>query len=245
MNTCHIKAGLTGSFRVSGRFLGNWLGVSVKISKVLTASLLAMATLANIAYAPAFGATAKAGPIAASGPDIPEVSCAKGIYKAKLSASNVNAGDPAYIEFRTRLTTLIPSGHMYVVFGRLDASGKPVSSHIVGLFPKGSLIGMYGGAVAWVPAHVKPYMLECSVSAVIDAWRISVSEDQYQTILARARSKLAKPPLWNMFGFNCNHFAAEFGSLIGLRKPKNKNLPAFAYLPAYIQANPDRAAKAK
>lgn len=242
---CHIKAGLTGSFPVSGRFFGNGLGVAVSISKVSAICLLAMAMIANTAYAPAFGATANARPIAPSGPDIPEVSCSKGIYKAKLSASSVRAGDPAYIEFRTRLTTLIPSGHMYVVFGRLDSSGKPVSSHIVGLFPKGSLVGMYGGSVAWVPAHVKPYMLECSVSAVIDAWRISVSEDQYQAILDRVRAQLANPPLWNMFGFNCNHFAAEFGNLIGLRKPKNKNLPAFAYLPAYMQANPDRTGKSK
>jgi hypothetical protein len=83
------------------------------------------------------------------------------------------------------------------------------------------------------------------VSADIDSWRISVTEKEYQSILSRARAKLAKPPLWNMFRYNCNHFAAEFGDLIGLRKPKNKNLPAFAYLPAYMQANPDRALKAK
>ncbi len=132
---------------------------------------------------------------------------------------------------------------MFVVFGRLDAIGKPATSHIVGLFPKGSFLGMYGGAVVSVPAQVKPYMLECTVTAVIDAWRISVSEDQYQAILTRARDKLANPPLWNMFGYNCNHFAAEFGDLIGLRKPDNRNLPAFAYLPAYMQANPDRHRK--
>lgn len=217
----------------------------VKFSKFLTAGVLAVAMLANTAYAPAFGATALAGPIAPVGPDIPAVYCKKGLPKSKLTASDLTPGDPAYIEFRTRLTTLIPSGHMYIVFGRLDENGKPVTSHIIGLFPKGSFLGMYGGAVASVPAQVKPYMLECSVSAVIDAWRISVSEDQYQAILARARAKLAKPPLWNMFRYNCNHFAAEFGDLLGLSKPKNKNLPAFSYLPAYMQANPDRLGKAK
>ena len=207
--------------------------------------MLAAAIFSNAAYAPAFAAPAQAGPIAPVGPDIPAVYCNKGLPKAKLTASDVTPGDPAYIEFRSRLTTLIPSGHMYIVFGRLDEEGKPATSHIIGLFPKGSLLGMYGGAVAWVPAQVKPYMLECSVSAVIDAWRISVSEDQYQAILSRARAKLAKPPLWNMFGYNCNHFAAEFGDLLGLRKPKNKNLPAFSYLPAYMQANPDRVGEAK
>lgn len=195
--------------------------------------------------APALAEGTAALAAAPAGPDIPEVYCKKGLVKAKLSASDVKAGDPAYIEFRSRLTTLIPSGHMFVVFGRLDANGKPATSHIVGLFPKGSFLGMYGGAVVSVPAQVKPYMLECSVTAVIDAWRISVSEEQYQAILSRARAKLAKPPLWNMFGYNCNHFAAEFGDLIGLRKPENRNLPAFAYLPAYMQANPNRAQKTK
>ena len=157
----------------------------------------------------------------------------------------MKAGAPAYIEFRSRLSAAIPSGHMYVVFGRLDANGKPLTHHIVGLYPKGLLLGMYGGAVAWVPAHVEPFGQECTVGAVIDAWRISLSETQYQSVLVRARAKLAKPPLWNMFGFNCNHFASEFGDLIGLRRPSNSALPAFAYLPAYMQANPSRSAKAK
>jgi hypothetical protein len=216
-------------------------GDILSVAKFTAAHFLAAALGIQAAISPALGAQAAAGPMASAGPDIPEVYCRKGIIKARLSATGVKAGDPAYIEFRTRLTTLIPSGHMYVVFGRLDDKGTPVSSHIVGLFPKGSFVGMYGGAVAWVPAQVKPYMLECSVSAVIDAWRVSLSEEQYQAVLARSRSKLAKPPLWNMFGYNCNHFAAEFGDLIGLRKPANKNLPAFAYLPAYIEANPERA----
>ncbi|MGB8819252.1 MAG: hypothetical protein WCC66_15155 [Rhizobiaceae bacterium] len=177
--------------------------------------------------------------------DIPDAACSKGFHKAKLSASSMKPGEPAYIEFRSRMSAAIPSGHMYVVFGRLDANGVPVTHHIVGLYPKGLLLGMYGGAVAWVPAHVKPFGQECTIGAVIDAWRISLSESQYQSVLARARAKLAKPPLWNMFGFNCNHFAAEFGDLIGLTRPSNSALPAFAYLPAYMKANPSRSAKAK
>ena len=75
---------------------------------------------ANAAYAPAFGATAQAGPIAPVGPDIPAVYCNKGLPKSKLTASDVTPGDPAYIEFRTRLTTFIPSAHMYIVFVQLD-----------------------------------------------------------------------------------------------------------------------------
>jgi hypothetical protein len=184
---------------------------------------------------------AKPSPLPVSGPDIDEIACKNGVKEVSLSASGVTVGDPAYIEFRSRLSAVIPSGHMYVVFGRLGADGKPLTSHIMGLYPKGFLLGMYGGAIAWVPANVKAFDTECSGLAVLDAWRVSMSEAQYQLILNKARAYLAKPPLWNMFGFNCNHFASSFGDLLGLRPPSNFALPAFAYLPAYIKANPGKA----
>ncbi len=183
--------------------------------------------------------TATPAPLVVSGPDIDEIACKNGVREVELTTSHVNVGDPAYIEFRSRLSAVIPSGHMYVVFGRLGPDGKPLTSHIMGLYPKGFLLGMYGGAIAWVPANVKAFETECSGIAVLDAWRVSISEEKYQLILTRARAYLAKPPLWNMFGFNCNHFAASFGDLLGLRPPSNFALPAFAYLPAYIKANLD------
>lgn len=188
------------------------------------------------------GASAAATTTAAivSGPDIPDVACKTDYRDVKLTASSIRPGDAGYIEFRSRLSAAIPSGHMYVVFGRLGSDGKPLTHHIMGLYPKGSLIGLYGGSIARVPAHVKAYGKECTGIAVLNAWRVSVNEAQYERILARARATLAKPPLWNMFGYNCNHFAAEFGDIAGLRKPSNSALPAFAYLPAYIKANPQR-----
>jgi hypothetical protein len=49
----------------------------------------------------------------------------------KLSASRVRCGDPAYIEFRLRAAPSVPSGHLYVVFGRLDADGKPMTRQYI------------------------------------------------------------------------------------------------------------------
>ncbi len=176
-------------------------------------------------------------------PDIPALACGEKFREVDLTASDIRPGDTAYIEFRSRLSAAVPSGHMYMVFGRLDPDGVPVTHHIVGLFPKGAIFGIYGGAVAWVPAHVKAYGQECLGLATLNAWRVSMPEDQYQQLLAKANATLAKPPLWNMFGYNCNHFASEFGDILGLQKPSNPSLPAFAYLPAYMKANPDRAKK--
>ena len=63
----------------------------------------------------------------------------------KLTAKRVKPGDPAYMEFRLRAALSVPSGHLYVVFGRLDPDGNPVTRQYMGLFPRGGPIGLYAG----------------------------------------------------------------------------------------------------
>jgi hypothetical protein len=165
-----------------------------------------------------------------------ELACKNGGRDAMLSASSVKKGDRHYLEFRTRIYPGWPSGHMYVVFGELDASGKVTSRYHIGLAPDGLALGFIGGALVDVPAHLKPNFMECS-GGVIDAWRISISPAQYAAVTRRAQSSLLKPLLWSMFRYNCNHFAAGFGDIIGLKHPQIPNLTAALYLPAYIKAN--------
>jgi hypothetical protein len=180
--------------------------------------------------------------------EIPELTCAAhGSVKGaavKLTANRTKPGDPAYIEFRQRLSPGIPSGHMYVVFGRLDANGNPVTRQYNGLFPKGSLLGLYGGAIIPMPAELKPSYADCNF-ATGAAYRVSLTEAQYQRLLSKVRANLANPPLWTMFGFNCNNYAASLGSVAGLVEPSNRALPSFAYIYAYIEVNGDKKPPAK
>jgi hypothetical protein len=173
--------------------------------------------------------------------EFPKLTCggAKG-RAAKLTASRVRAGDPAYMEFRQRRTLSIPTGHMYVVFGRLDEKGNPVTRQYIGLFPKGGAAGFYAGAMAPISADLAPDYADCSYH-VSAAYRVSLSEDQYGRLLGKVRSTLANPPKWSMFGFNCNHFAASLGEVAGLREPPkaDHDLPSFSYIHAYIKANGD------
>lgn len=161
---------------------------------------------------------------------------------AKLTANRTNPGDPAYIEFRQRLSPGIPSGHLYVVFGRLDAQGNPVTRQYNGLFPKGSLIGLYGGAIIPMPAELKPSYADCHFSTGA-AYRVSLTESQYQQLLGKVRYNLTNPPLWRMFGFNCNNYAASLGSVAGLVEPANRAQPSFSYIYSYIEANGDKGRK--
>lgn len=177
---------------------------------------------------------------AASALDIPELSCAPhgrpNGEPARLTAQRHSPGHRAYIEFRQRLSPAIPSGHLYVVFGRLDAEGEPLTRQYAGLYPMGYLLGLYGGAIVPMPAAVAPNYADCRFS-VQAAYRVSLDERQYRRLMAHVREVVADPPLWHMAAFNCNHFAASLGSMVGLQAPRNRLLPAFAYIHALIEAN--------
>lgn len=158
----------------------------------------------------------------------------------KLTASRVTPGDPAYMEFRGRMSPAIPSGHMFVTFGRLDAAGQPTSRNYIGSYPKGLLLGLYGGAVVPMPVDLEPSILDCTLPA-FDSYRVSLSEAQYDRLLAKVAYYRRNPPTWTLFGFNCNNFAASLGTVAGLHAPLNTALPSFAYVQAFINANGDGA----
>lgn len=211
-------------------------------ARLLSAALLSLALAACQTTPPPSGVTGAM----AYAPEMPQLTCAAhgnpNGSAVKLTANRTKPGDPAYIEFRQRLSPGIPSGHLYVVFGRLDAQGKPVTRQYNGLFPKGSLIGLYGGALIPMPSELTPSYADCHF-ATGAAYRVSLSESQYQQLLSKVRANLAHPPLWTMFGFNCNNYAASLGSVAGLVEPANRALPSFAYIYAYIEANGDKGRK--
>jgi hypothetical protein len=207
----------------------------IRLSFWRTAGLVAIGVLAASASALA-NQTKDEAPSLESAGGLGELACKNGGREVKLTASRMNKGHRHYIEFRTRPYSGLPTGHMYVVFGELNAEGKVSSRYHIGLLPDGSALGFFGGALVDVPAHVKPGFMECS-GGVINAWRISLTASQYEAVTRKARSSLLKPPLWSMFKYNCNHFAAGFGDIVGLNHPRNPGVAATLYLPAYIKAN--------
>jgi hypothetical protein len=157
---------------------------------------------------------------------------------ASLTASRMTPGAPAYIEFRARMEKLIGSGHMYVVFGRLDRAGNPVTHQYIGLFPKGGAIGMYTAMAVPIGAELKPRKEDCQGTS-IGAYRVSLTEAQYQDLVGKVSGILAKPPLWHMFAYNCNHFAAQLGRVAGLTPAIDFISPTFQYIHSYIRINGD------
>lgn len=183
---------------------------------------------------------AASGRVAALGyaADFPALSCAVHNLPARdepLTAQRVEPGAPAYIEFRTRALAGLPSGHMFVVFGRLDRAGRPATSNYIGLHPKGNVAGLYGGAIVPMPATVAPLEEDCTVPAA-GAYRVSLTEPQYASLAAEVERVLEAPAQWHLVGYNCNHFAASLAEAAGLDMPSAGVLPAYAYLHTLIEA---------
>ncbi|MBX3579238.1 MAG: hypothetical protein KF723_18715 [Rhizobiaceae bacterium] len=173
--------------------------------------------------------------------DIPQLTCADyGTVggRAKLIAHRVKPGAAGYIEYRARREQLISSGHMYVVFGRLDPNGNPVTFQYTGLYPTGGAVGMYSAMAVPIKAYVTPREHDCT-QGTLAAYRVDLTESEYQALLGKVRAKLAKPPLWHMFGYNCNHYAAELGRVAGLRPAIDFISPTVQYIHSFIAINGD------
>ncbi|MBK8456243.1 MAG: hypothetical protein IPL47_03320 [Phyllobacteriaceae bacterium] len=154
---------------------------------------------------------------------------------ARLTVARVRAGDPAYVEFRQRPSRQLLPGHMYVVFGRLDKTGEPLTRHFIGLDPQHYLRDAHLSADHSVRAEVTPSGKDCTFP-VANAYRVSLTAMQYKRLLAKAKAALARPPRWSL-RYNCHNFAAELGSVAGLKPGGNGVVPSVVYFWSFIRAN--------
>ena len=137
------------------------------------------------------------------------------------------------VRFRNQLD---PDRYRRLKFGRLDERGRPETRNYIGLYPAGYVLGLYGGAVVPMPANLAPNYADCRFRTQA-AYRVSLSEAQYRRLTREVRRVLADPPRWHMAAYNCNHFGASLGAVVGLQAPRHRLLPAFAYIHALIEAN--------
>lgn len=163
--------------------------------------------------------------------------------KDALVAEHMTPGDTHYIEFRLRPSPVLPSGHIFVVYGELDENGVPKTYNYTGLYPKGSFFGLYAGIIsqAAMPANLEPSILDCHVMPT-SAYRHSLTADQFQRLLAKVDFYKANPPRWAVLSFNCNHYAASLGKAAGLKVPQGTRSLQFLsvqYFGQLVRANGD------
>ena len=142
-----------------------------------------------------------------------------------------------YLEFRARIGSM-PYGHTYMVYGRLDETGEPVDESIVGLLPSAGFAGLLLGTVVDVPGTIGSSELD-DVMPVLNVYRRPLTEAQYDRLLAAIGRVRQNVPDWGLFGYNCNWFAGELASAVGMNVPRDTSvMPAF-YVETLRTANED------
>ncbi len=124
-----------------------------------------------------------------------------------------------FIEFRAR-DGLTGFGHGYIVYGRLDARGEVIESHLVG-YSDGD-----NGAIHIYMPHAAIGPLQKYFTHVPTAvYRRILTTEQYRALNTKiADMRRARPPFHMLF-LNCTDFLGEIAESIGLHRPPIPMVP--------------------
>lgn len=147
------------------------------------------------------------------------------------ASSSTQAGGRYFIEFRSRYA--LSYGHTYAAFGRLNASGQIIQSEVAGLHPAGE------SSVPWMMGHLIPVPSETGPSDgdleekyISNRWRVTMSEAEYNKVVARIRVMQRTTPLWSAVVYNCNSFVGDIAKFMGF----NNQTSTLQVPPDYIAA---------
>jgi len=163
----------------------------------------------------------------------------KGPTPKKISAKRINPGDPYFIEIRMRRTPLLPVGHTYVAYGRLDPNGNIIDEKLIMLAPVGGYAGAALASGIPMPGVLDPHPDDCRIRPET-AYRVSLNAQDYEKLLLEVEKVRSETPSYLLFAYNCNHFATRIAEVVGIRAPKNIYVPALEYIYAMIEENEGR-----
>ena len=123
-----------------------------------------------------------------------------------------------FIEFRSRYAYTY--GHSFVIFGRLNKTGKMINPEVAGLAPKSDDPNVYvAGHVTPVPASTGWTDGDLEDAYRSASWRILLTQAEYRKVVASIRKLQASSPLWHAALYNCNAFVADIASSMGYKTP--------------------------
>ncbi len=154
----------------------------------------------------------------------------------KATAARITPGHPYYIEIRMRDTPMFPSGHTYVTYGDLNQNGHPVTTYYTGLGPQGSFVGGGASFALPVPGKTTPHANDCMLTPGA-VYRVSLNHQQFEKVMTKIVRTKIRPPVYNIWAHNCNHYALGLAELAGLKRPRNPNVAARLFTGALIKAN--------
>ena len=121
-----------------------------------------------------------------------------------------------FVDFRSRPAYLF--GHSFIVYGRLNARGKPVDTRRAGIYPIDGQAGLIMGSVWPVPASVRGVEDDYKERAS-NIYRRRLSATQYARLLRVVGGLKRSEREWNLLFKNCNDFAIEVAKGMDMTAP--------------------------
>jgi hypothetical protein len=130
-----------------------------------------------------------------------------------------------FVEFRAR--NAASYGHMYVLYGRVNAHQEIVESHIAGFFPAGdtrdcancSVFNWTIGHLIFVPSELGASDGDLEEKYVLARYRVWVTKAEYDKVVAYIKDQEAHKPLWNALWKNCVDFGRDVAEFMNLKVP--------------------------
>jgi hypothetical protein len=151
--------------------------------------------------------------------------------------ASAEASEPRFfVEFRAR--NAASYGHMYVMYGEVNARREVIRSETAGFFPAGDSRTCENCSVYyWTIGHVIPVPSEIGASDgdleeqyVLARYRVWISAAQYERLVAYMNDRKAHPGPWHVVLNNCVTFGRDVAVILNLKLPPLMQISPFVVL---------------
>ena len=129
-----------------------------------------------------------------------------------------------FIEFRSRPGYLF--GHSYIVYGRLDARGRPVSTQLAGIYPLDGQTGLIIGSLVPVQASVRGVEDDYK-ERPSNKYRRRLNAAQYAKLVRIVGGLKKTEREWDLLFKNCNDFSIAVAKGMDMTTPPSWLLPYY------------------
>jgi hypothetical protein len=142
-----------------------------------------------------------------------------------LAGENKREGVRYFVDFHAR-NRPSPTGHDFIVYGRLNAHGRIVEAQVVGFSPD---TDKYRAAYFIpMPGLLGRERADFTVPSTV-IYRRHLTAAEFHQLNGKVRQVRAAQPSWHLIFSNCNYFVGEMAKSIGLHKPPSL-LPPSIYV---------------
>ena len=129
-----------------------------------------------------------------------------------------------FVDLRSRQGYLF--GHTFIVYGRLDARGRPHNTRLAGIYPTEEQAGLIVGSLVPVRASVRG-VEDDFIERPTNVYRKRLTPAQYGRLERVVRGLKRSEREWDLLFKNCNDFAIAVAKGMDMARPPSWLLPYY------------------